>query len=365
MTVTTMSTRLLLICVAVTAFGACRHERVVENPPLPVTVAQVGGSGRSGGARYSASLEPDVEVAAAFKVGGYVEWVAPIRGADGRMRNLQDGDRVTRGTVLARIRDREYRDAVTQAEAALVKSKADFTRTAQLFENRSVAKADYDAAYARYRADEAAHDRSVQSLNDCTLVAPLDGFVLKRSIEVGTLVSPGSPAFDVGDTRRVKVVFGVPDVLVGSLKAGTAQSVSIEAVPGTLFQGRFTRVAPSADAASRMFEAEVTLANPNGVLKPGMIAGLEVAPGSAKVSSPGALIPLNAVVRPPGSAAGFAVYVVDHSDKGDVARLRMVELGDISGSQIQVTKGLDGGERVIVRGATLAVDAGAVRVIPE
>lgn len=357
------ATQVLVLAVTPLAL-ACSREPAIEEAPLPVTVTPVAGGGWAGGQRYSASLVPDAQVDIAFKVNGYVEEIRQVRGADGRMRNLQDGDRVTRGMVLARIRAREYADAVTQAQAALTRSKADFIRATQLYENRSSSRADYDAAYARYQADQAELDRAEQALADCAIVAPFDGFVLSRSVEIGSLVSPGSAAFQVGNLGSVKVVFGVPDVLVASIKPGTVQQVSVEAVPGRQFQGRYTRVSPVADASSRMFTAEVTIPNADGVLKPGMIAAVEVNHGAALPNSPTLMIPLNAVVRPPGSNAGYAVYVVEQDGEQDVARLRTVELGDIGGNQIQVKHGLAGGERVIVRGATLAVDAQPVRIIP-
>lgn len=343
---------------------ACHTEQAAEQPPLPVTVTVVAGGGVAGGQRYSASLLPDAQVDVAFKVNGYIEQIRQVQGADGRMRNLQDGDRVTRGMVLARVRAREYADAVTQAQAALTKSKADFIRATQLYENRSSSKADYDAAYARYQADQADLDRAEQALADCAIVAPFDGYVLSRSIEIGSLASPGSPAFQIGNLGSVKVVFGVPDVLVGSLKPGAAQEVTIEAVPGRRFTGRYTRVSPVADASSRMFTAEVTIPNGDGALKPGMIAALEVEHARTGTVAPAMMVPLNAIIRPPGKAEGYAVYVVEQQAERDVARLKAVELGDIGGNQIQVKRGLAGGERVIVRGATLAVDSLPVRIIP-
>ncbi|HKW60550.1 MAG TPA: efflux RND transporter periplasmic adaptor subunit [Candidatus Dormibacteraeota bacterium] len=335
----------------------------MDPPPLPVTVQVVSGGAGGGGVHYSASIRPDVQVDVAFKVSGYVEQITQVRGADGRMRNLQDGDYVHRGSVLARIRDREYRDAVAQAEAALTQAKADFDRVSQLFENRSASKADYDAAYAKYQASTAQHDQATQSLNDCSVRAPLDGYVLRRAVEVGTLVAPGTAGFSVGDLRAVKVVFGVPDVLIGTMKLGAPQNVAVEAVPGAPLHGRITRVAPSADPTSRVFEVEVTIPNADGRLKPGMIAALEVA-GTATPTSAATLVPLNAVVRPPGEATGYAVFVVDDVQGRPTARLRRVELGDVSGNLIRVTAGLTGGERVIVRGATLTVDSQHVRVIP-
>jgi multidrug efflux system membrane fusion protein len=342
----------------------CRPEAPAEAPPLPVTITKVAGASDAGGPRYSASLVPDVQVDVAFKVNGYVEEILQVRGADGRLRNLQDGDYVARGTVLARVRTREYLDAQTQAAAGLTRSKADFGRIAQLYENRSVSKADYDAAYARFQADQAEHDRATQALNDCALVAPLDGYVLGRSVEIGSLVAPGAPAFSIGNLRSVKVVFGVPDVVVATLRPGVAQRVTVEAVPGRNFQGRYTRISPSADASSRMFQAEVTIPNPQGELKPGMIAALELTTGQAAAPKPAMLIPLNAVIRPPGSDTGYAVFVVEAQGATELARLRSIEPGDISGNLIQVRRGLQGGERVIVRGATLAVDSRPVRIIP-
>ena len=346
--------------------AACRNDAPRAVVPLPVTVQQVAETDGAGGSHYSASITPDVQVDAAFKVSGYVDRLLQVRGADGRMRNVQDGDVVRRGTVLARIREREYRDALAEANAGLTRSKADFDRTAQLYENRSVSKADYDAAYAKYQADQAHHDQAAQSLADCSLRAPLDGYVLKRSIEVGSLVSPGAAAFSIGDVRAVKVVFGVPDMVVASMKPGAEQMVSVDAVPGRTFRGQITRVAPSADPSSRVFEVEVTLPNGDGALKSGMIGALEVDHGGGAAAPPsgGRLIPLNAVVRPPGQADGYAVYVVDGAPGKQRARLRPVELGDVSGNMIRVTSGLQGGERVIVRGATLAVDSQAVRIIP-
>jgi RND family efflux transporter MFP subunit len=350
-----------LAALALAVLPGCRHE-TRQAPPLPVTVQAVAGGLSESGVRYSASIRPKAQVDLAFKVGGYIEQILQVRGVDGHPRNAQDGDYVRRGTVLARVRDREFRDALAQARAALSQAKADFDRVSQLYENRSVSKADYDAAYARYTANRAQEDQATQSLADCSLRAPLDGHVLKRSIEVGSLVAAGTPAFSIGDLRSVEVVFGVPDVQVGAMKMGAPQAVNVDAVPGQSFRGQITRVAQSADPSSRVFEVEVTLPNPDGRLRSGMIASLQIAGAAAAPS--GAFIPLNAVVRPPGETAGYAVYVVESQGGRELARLRRIKLGEIRGDLIEVASGLKGGERVIVRGATLAVDAREVRIIP-
>ena len=297
----------------------------------------------------------------AFKVSGVVDAITQVRGADGRLRHLQDGDAVRRGTPLARLRATEFRDQVSDAEASLRQAQADYERASQLYENRSVSKADYDAAFARYTASRARQSQAELSLNDAVLRSPIDGVILRRAVEVGSLAGPSAAAFTVADTRRVKVVFGVPDLIVAQLKLNGPLSIQAEAIPGKVLEGRITRISPSADPSSRVFEVEAALPNPDGRMKVGMLATLRLGNSG---SAPALLVPLAAVVRPPGDPDGYAVYVVGDSASPRSARLRRVSLGDVTGNLIAVKEGLQSGERVILRGATIVTDGQAVRVIP-
>ena len=85
-----------------------------------MTVVQVGGTPDDpGAARYSGAIKADESVDLAFRVSGIVEAITQVRGADGRLRAIQDGDQVRKGQVLARLREIEYRDQVADADAAL------------------------------------------------------------------------------------------------------------------------------------------------------------------------------------------------------------------------------------------------------
>jgi multidrug efflux system membrane fusion protein len=277
------------------------------------------------------------------------------------MRAIQDGDRVRRGMVLARLRQTEFRDQVTDADAALRQASADFERVSQLYENRSVSKAEYDAAYARYTASAARRSQANIALGDATLRAPLDGVILRRTVEVGSLAGPAAPAFTIADTRVVKVVFGVPDLVVAGIRLGDTLPIQAEALPGAVLRGRITRISSSADPASRVFEVEATLPNPEGRLRVGMLATLRLAPRGT--SDPGLLVPLDAVVRPADDSAGYAVYVLEENSQPK-ARLRRIRPGQVSGNLIAVLEGLQPGERVVVRGATIVTDGQTVRITP-
>lgn len=349
----------LMTLVTVGGALACGADAPPAVPPLPVTVAEAAPSPGRDEIRYSGAIEADASVDVAFRVSGVVEQVTLVKGADGRTRPLQEGDLVRRGQPLARLRQMEFSDQAADAEATLRQAEADYERAAQLYENRSVAKADYDAAYARYSAARARKSQAMVSLGDATLRAPITGVILRRSVEAGSLAGPSAPAFTVADTRMVKVVFGVPDVVVAGLQQGGALAIQAEAMPGEVLVARIAKIAPSADPASRVFEVEAALPNPDGRMKVGMLAALRLGPASV---DSGLYVPLAAVVRQLRDSSSYAVYAVDDSAGALRARLRAVRLGEVRGNLIAVCDGLTPGERVIVRGATIVTDGQPVRI---
>ena len=106
---------------------ACGH-REAEKPSRPVRVEAVAGTAGVQGLRYSASIQPFEQVSLAFKSAGYVRELGQAREADGRLRSLQQGDVVARGTVLARIDPADYLEKVNQAKAQLAEADATLTR---------------------------------------------------------------------------------------------------------------------------------------------------------------------------------------------------------------------------------------------
>jgi RND family efflux transporter MFP subunit len=330
------------------------------------------------GVRYSASIEPLEQVQLAFKATGYVDDLLRRQGADGRTRAAQAGDRVERGTVLARVRETDYRERVNQGraglakgEAGLIKARLDLERARTLFAADSLTKPDLDAAQAAFDSAEAQVsaaradlELALGALRDCELVAPANGIILERRVEIGTLAGAGTVGFLLGDVTSVKARFGIPDSMVRSVKLGDAVSITVEAVAATAFAGRVTTVAPAADQQSRVFQVEITIPNQDGRLRPGMIGTVSVGQPAVNLSASahGPLtVPLTAIVRSEAGAGSFAVLVVERQDATDVARLRRVELGEVIGNGITVLKGVNLGERVIVSGATLVVDGDPVR----
>jgi multidrug efflux system membrane fusion protein len=353
---------------------ACGHAESAERPLTAVRIAQVQTISTGSETRYSANIVPNAQVELAFKSGGYVQSIRQVRGADGRMRNIDSGDWVTKGTVLAVVRQQDYTDRREQARAQLAQAQANaehaklsFERTSNLYSSKSATKPEYENAKAQNDSAIAALDNAKAALaeaqtalNDSSLRAPFDGWVVKRNVDVGALVGPTTPGFTIADTRSVRAVFGVPDNATARIKLGQKQSVTTDAVPGS-FAGHISAISPSADPKSRVYSVEVTVPNPNNELKAGMIASLAL--GGEILPSSVLAVPLSAVIRDAQNPDGFAVLVPDDTADPTTVHARTVSLGDAYGNMIQVVGGLKNGDRVITAGSTLVKSGDKVRVI--
>jgi RND family efflux transporter MFP subunit len=379
---------------------SCNREKVTPQKDVtPVTLVAAESYNPSGGQPYSASIFPNRQANLAFRVNGFVEAIHQVRGADGRMRNVDIGDTVQGGTTLAQVRVKDYqyqvaqangqlsqakenesaaRAQLQQAQAAAVKAAADFSRADALYKKTSLTGSDYDSAKANYdstqaqvKAAQAQIDAiagttsSAQAalgtanlgLNDTSLIAPFNGSIVQRSVELGMLVGPSVPAFIVADISLVKAAFGVSDIVIAKLKKGSRITVLAEAFPNRQFSGFVSALAPVADSSTRSFQVEVTIPNPQSLLKPGMIVSLDVAHAPSRGSF--TVVPLDAIVRNPGQTPRFSVVTIEN----DVAHHVPVKVGETYGNRIAVT-GVEPGTKVVSSGATFVSDGEAVKVVP-
>lgn len=395
-----------LLCVSLPA--GCRRAESRQKPIKPVQVQEVQyyypGGNPGDGERYSANITPSSQSELAFKYGGYISEILQVRGPDKRVRYVQDGDGVAKGTVLARLRIDDFeakvkqaeaqmseaqstmetnRAQLSEAEAALRQTERDLERATKLMESRSLTKPEYEGAKTKVELAQAkveairSQSKVIQAKisgaqailaeanlaeRDAVLRAPMDCYVLKRMVEPGALIAPGRPVFVVADRASVKAMFGVPDLTVRNVRLGTPLTLTTEAIPGIEFRGWISRISPAADPRSRVFDVEVSIPRPPGQLRPGMIASLTLP--AAKSSTPVTVIPINAIVRLKQTPESYAVNVVTELEGKQFARQRPVKLGEAFGNMIAVTEGVSLGERIIVSGAALVVDREEVRVIP-
>lgn len=359
----------------VLSVSACREKAEAHQTPLPVHTAMVQTIDVGNPAKFSASIVPNSQVDLAFQSSGYVDSIRQVPSASGAMRNIDQGDWVKKGTVLAIVRQQSYKDKLDQANAQLARAEAEhqkakltFDRISSLYSTQSATEPDFDSAQAQLDSTAASVSGAKAQINeaqvaldDCSLKAPFNGQVMKRTVDVGSFVGPATNGFTIADTQLVKAVFGVPDTSIARVRTGQPLTILTDAFPKP-FAGRVTVISPSADPKSRVFSVEVTIPNPRSELKSGMIASLVL--DGERLRQSLLAVPLSAVVRDPQSANGFAVMVVEGDAEIESTRLQSVEVGDVYGNMVAMNKGLRSGERVITTGVSLIRDADRVRVIP-
>jgi RND family efflux transporter MFP subunit len=340
-------------------------------PPTPVRVVEVGAPAAKDSAKYSGAVDPVVSVELAFRANGYVKWIAEVHG---EKRILEEGDWVEKGTVLARIKADDYAEHAATAAAATEEAAAskklaekEYERAERLAKKGAITPAELDVRSARLDAAKAqvagararAGEASV-ALSDTVLKAPISGVILKRRVEIGTLVTPGMPAFLIADTRAVTISFGAPERLAAKLEVGSPleiESESIGFVPGTV-----TRISPSADRAGRMFSVESTVDSRGGKIKPGTIVSVRISEGDHHADE--VVLPLTSIVRSPHDPSAFAVFVVKQHEGGSAAELREIDAGVFVGNSVVIDKGIAKGERAVIMGAPLLRDGELVSIIP-
>jgi len=402
---------------AAALFLSCSKQKQVE-PVVQAVRAGVVEEIRSGPEeRYSVSIEPYQKVDLAFKSGGIIQGILQVRGADGRMRNVQAGDKVARNAQLAQVRPLDYEHALEQAEAQHAQAEAqhaqaqaqraqaqaelagaranfntaqvEYVRASNLFESASMVKPQFDEAKGRYEAGsaavaaaeegvKAAEDgvkaaesgmakaaaavgQATLSLRDTAVNAPFAGWITARNVNRGSLVDGNTIGFSIQDTHLVKAAFAIPDFRLSGIRRGQKQPVLLEPLQRTAI-GVVTSISPQADPQSRVFTVEVTLDNPHEDIRPGMIGSLIL--GRTRDSRPRLVVPLTAVVRAPADPNGFAVFrLIDRGGKS-CASAQTIQIGETFGDSIEVTRGLSAGQKIISLGGAQLHDGQQVSVIP-
>jgi RND family efflux transporter MFP subunit len=322
----------------------------VDVPAITVAPTDVESS-----LQLSGSLLPQTRVAVMSKMSGTLSRVA-----------VDIGDRVRAGQVVAALDRREIdaqvdaavaavnvaRAALESADASLANAILERDRAQNLFDKGAVARQRLDAADTANRSAKAQRDLAAANLaqveaaarrareiqRDATLTSPIDGVIVERNYDAGSLVSPNEkPVVAVADLRVLKLQAGVSELEAGRLRVGMPARLTVQARPGEVFDGRVAAIAPEVDAKNRHFTVEVRTNNPGGALLSGMYGV--------------ATVPL---ARAEGAVAVPREAVTTRNDKrivlkitnGVVSELPVTE-GISNGTVIQIASGLASGDVVV------------------
>ena len=318
------------------------------------------------------NLEGQASVDVSSKVTGKLEEVA-----------VRIGDRVTRGSLLARVDSREIAEQVRQAEASFDVARAtvrqreadlkfaqtNLDRSRSLFERQLLprqtlddadarhqsAQAQLDLARAQFAQAQARLDELKITLSATEIRSPVNGFVGKRLLDPGAFVSSNTPVVSVVEIDRVRLVVNVVEKDLRRVRVGAAADVEVDAFPGETFHGRVARVAPVLDPATRTAQMEVEVPNGDYRLKPGMYSRVRLTVATREQAL---TVPVNAVVTFEGARGVFQVK------DGPVkeADFVKIETGLEDGTRVEVLSGLSDGARVVTTGAAALRDGDPITI---
>src|SRR5690606_37558234 len=261
---------------------------------------------------------------------------------------FDSGREVARGAPLVTLSGQQQQASLVSAEAQLKEAEQQFRRMEQLVKQQLVAHASLDTARATRDAARAQAAQVRANLSDRVIRAPFAGVLGIRQVSPGALVTPGTAIATLDDIARVYVDFPVPETELAGIAPGQALAGSVGAYPGRRFDGRVTTVSARLDAATRAVTVRGEFANPERLLKPGMLVEVALVRGTR----PALVVPELAVQQIVTETFVWRVKQDATVEKADV-----VVGGRIPG-KVMLAEGVRAGDRIVVEG-TGKLQAGA------
>lgn len=303
---------------------------------------------------FSANLEP--------------VWSADISAKlDGRINDLfvDEGDKVTRGMVIATLDTNELAAQVMQAEGNLLSNRAsleqaelDLKRTDALYRQGAVsiqsldtARTKRDLAIGQVRSAEGNLALLQARLDNAMIISPRDGIVAKRYLQSGYYAKAGAQIVAIADVTSLLAKANIGEGQINEFAVGDKVVVRVAALPGKEFYGTISRVSPTALLPARTFIAEITINNEAGILKNGMFATVDV-PSKPHV---GVLaVPEGAIVMREDQKTVFVVLA------DNKVQQRVVNLGYVGGGWAEILGGVGEGDKIVVAGQNKLKDGAGI-----
>src|SRR6266581_8232 len=317
---------------------------------------KAGGPDPAGGGGGSAPMGMPVEVAVArvdtvrdeIAATGQIEAVQSIDlrpEVDGRIVEIpvHEGQEVDQGTPLFKVDDAQLKAQVAQLEAQRDLAQQALARAKELAQQNASSAADLEKAEAEARSAQAQYDLQRIRLDRTTVRAPFAGAVGQRYVSLGDYVTNTTKLLSLHTVNPQRASFEVPERFARQLRLGQDVSFRVAAIAGRDFTGQVDFVDPVVQLPGRTILVKARVPNPARLLQPGMFIEAHLVTG---VRPKAIVIPEEAVV--PAEGANAVWVVVD----GKVNR-RQVDLGVRTPGFVEVTKGVNAGEQVVVGGLEL------------
>jgi membrane fusion protein (multidrug efflux system) len=264
--------------------------------------------------------------------------------------NFENGGEAKKGEVLMKLDASQEEALLRSAEAEAQLAQTDLERSRDLAMKKVVSSAELDSAQSKFRRLNAVVDQVRSSIAKKTLIAPFDGQLGIRQVNVGQMINAGQQVVPLTSLDPVFADFALPQQYLGQLTPGLEVHVTTDAIPGRVFNGKLTAINSMVDSSTRNITLQATLDNSDHALRPGMFAKAEV------------MLPeKHKTLVVPGSAISYApfgdsVFVIEKKKdektgkESQVIRQQFVRVGEGRGDLVAITQGLKAGETIVSTG---------------
>jgi len=283
------------------------------------------------------------------------------------------GDFVKHGQILALIDTSIYAQNVKMANANYIQTianvantKMTYERNQSLLQQNLISKQDadntktaYDVALSQKDAAYANYTNALTQLSYCKITAPFTGYITKKYYDPGVYVTTSTTAtnstlFTMMDIEKLKAIINVPEKDVISLPKIIDIKVTIDALPGMVFNARINKISGAIDLSTRTMQVEIYIDNPGKVMKPGMFATISLILDKKE----NVLIVPNETVQ--NDIKGNYIFVFNPDS---TVTKKYVQLGILHDNKDEITSGISDDDILIVTGQTLVRNGGKVRVV--
>lgn len=275
--------------------------------------------------------------------------------------HFESGTPVKAGDVIVEldsaVEEAKLRAAKAMKEAAL----QHLTRAQKLITNNAMSKASLEEAEASYRSADAEVASLKAQIDKLRIVAPFEGRLGIRSVNIGEYVSLGVPVIPLHDIRTLYVNFRVPQISASQIALGNKVDLRLSGQEDQRYDGTVTAMDPQVDEATRTVEIQATVLNPGEKLRPGMFVHVLVELGRTDEFI---VLPASSVQYAP---YGDTVFVIEQMKTPEGAtfqgvRSQVIKLGQSRGEQVAILEGIHEGEEIVSSG-TFKLRQGAEVVV--
>lgn len=263
-----------------------------------------------------------------------VQWTMLSPEKTGRLAEIvrHEGEKVTKGDVVARMESRLVEERLHEAKERLAYVTKEVERHRVLVKSGAVSRSRADDAEREYgEARERVH-ALMQEIQDLKLIAPVSGVVLRREVEAGETIQAGEPAFWVGSPKPLRVTAEVDEEDIGQVKLGQVAFIKADAFPDQVFEGKVNEITPQGDPVNKVFRVRIALPDDTPLM---INMTVEVNIVTERIP--------DALVIPLESESGGLVWRVVNGKTQKIA----VKTGKRNDTQLQILEGLQEGDVIL------------------